>query len=302
MVIWTIAATAAAIILLFTVITYRRQVKKTCRQLIFLKNHKTNLHLTSEVPFSDLNELIDNINETLEQSQEIQRTAKRKEDSLKEVITNLSHDIRTPLTSLDGYFQLLSQCETEEERAHYISIIQNRICSLKDLLEELFTYTKLQNETYELPLEAIDFGKCVYDTLFSFYNEFTEKGIEPAVNFCEERLFIMGNEEAARRTLQNILKNALEHGHSKILLTLRKQENQILFCCSNDVQTPEEIDIDQVFVRFYKADSARTHSSTGLGLSIAKSLTERMNGTIAAKIEDSLFTVEVQFPVCSNRS
>lgn len=103
MVLWTIAATAAAIILLFTVITYRRQVKKTCRQLTFMKNHKTNLHLTSEVPFSDLNELIDNINEILEQSQEIQQTAKRKEDSFKEAITNLSHDIRTPLTSLGTF-------------------------------------------------------------------------------------------------------------------------------------------------------------------------------------------------------
>lgn len=297
MILWAIAATGAAIILLLTGIAYRRQVKKTCRQLAFLKEHKTNLHLTSEVPFSDLNELIDQINHLLLESQEIQRTAKQSEDSLKETITNLSHDIRTPLTSLDGYFQLLSECEAEEDRNHYISVIQKRISSLKDLLEELFTYTKLQNEAYVLPLETIDFSKCVYDTLFSFYDDFTEKGIEPAVNFCDKRLLTTGNEEAVHRMLQNILKNALEYGFSNIRLTLWDDGQTIRFRCENDVRYPEEIQIDQVFTRFYKADFARTHSSTGLGLSIAQKLTEKMNGKIIASLEDSLFSIEVRLPL-----
>lgn len=295
MLIWAIAATAAAIIVTVLLLAYRRQVKKTCRQLAFLKEHQTNLRFTSDWPFSELDELIDGLNELIDQSREIQWVSRQSEDNLKETIVNLSHDIRTPLTSLDGYFQLLSQSASEEERQHYIAVIQSRITSLKDLLEELFTYTRLQNDRYRLDLEPVDFGKCVLDTVFSFYDEFQKKGVEPQICFCEGRLVTNGNTEAIRRALQNILKNALEHGHNRITLELQAEGEQAVFRCSNDVGNSDEIDINQVFSRFYKADSARNNTSTGLGLSIARGLTDKMGGTISAKLEAGIFTVEMRF-------
>ena len=107
MVIWASAATAAAVILIVILILYRRQVRKTGRQLEFLKDRRTNLRLTSDLPLKEFNELIDGINEVIDQSREVRESAQHNEMQLKETITNLSHDIRTPLTSLDGYFQLL---------------------------------------------------------------------------------------------------------------------------------------------------------------------------------------------------
>lgn len=295
MAVWTIIAAVAAIVTILIFMAYRRQVRKTCRQLAFLKEHQTNLRLTTDFPFKELGDLADGINDILDLSSEVQKASRQSEESLKETITNLSHDIRTPLTSMDGYFQLLAQSNSEEERQHYIAVIQSRIASLKDMLEELFTYTKLQNEIYELKMEPLDFGKCVYSTVFSFYDEFQKKGIEPRIDFCEGYLLMNGNYEAVRRTLQNIIKNALEHGYTRIELELLKQDGNIVFRCFNDVQYPGEIDIGQIFTRFYKADSARTHASTGLSLSIAKGLTERMNGSISAKLEGSLFSIEIQF-------
>lgn len=149
MTVWAIIATAVAIIEIIILNIYRKQVKKTCRQLAFLKEHTTNMRLSSELPFRELDNLIDGINDVMDLSRKIQRESQQSEDSLKETITNLSHDIRTPLTSMDGYFQLLIQSNSEEERQHYIAVIQSRIASLKDMLEELFTYTKLQNEKSE---------------------------------------------------------------------------------------------------------------------------------------------------------
>ena len=267
----------------------------TCRQLAFLKEHQTNLRLTSDLPLKELNELVDGINDILDLSREIRKSAQQSEDSLKETITNLSHDIRTPLTSMDGYFQLLVQSDSEEERQHYIAVIQNRITSLKDMLEELFTYTKLQNESYELAVESLDFGKCVFDTVFSFYDEFQKKDIEPKIDFCEGHLFIAGNHEAIRRALQNIIKNALEHGQKKIVFELQQNNDQVIFRCLNDVENPDEIDMAQVFSRFYKADSARSNTSTGLGLSIAKGLIEKMGGTIQADLNANIFAIEIGF-------
>ena len=297
MILWAIAATAAVILFIILFLAYRRQVKKICRQLAFHKDNRTNLRLTASLPFEELNALIDAINNIIDLSHEIERTAQKNETELKETITNLSHDIRTPLTSMDGYLQLLSQSESEKERAYYCAVIQSRIAVLKEMLEELFTYTKLQNEAYTLELEPLDFGKCVRDTIFSFYDEFQTKGIEPKISLFEQSLPIIGNEEALHRTIQNMIKNALEHGYTAISLNLTKENQDAVFSCSNDVQNPDEIDASKVFTRFYKADSARTHSSTGLGLFIAKGLTERMNGSILAALEDDRFTIEIRFPI-----
>lgn len=295
MVLWAVAATVAVIILLLIFYAYRRQVRKICRQLAFQKDHRTNMRLTASLPFSELNELIDGINEIIDLSREIERIAQRNEIGLKETITNLSHDIRTPLTSMDGYFQLLQQSGTEQDRLHYINVIQSRISVLKEMLEELFTYTKLQNEAYTLELESLDFGKCIRDTVFSFYDELQNRGIVPEISFYEGPLPVIGNEEAIHRTIQNIIKNALEHGNTSISLGLACEKSEVVFCCSNDVQNPDEIDTSKVFTQFYKADSARTHSSTGLGLFISKGLVERMNGKIIASLQGNVFTVKIRF-------
>ena len=295
MVLWAVAATLLMIILILMFYAYRRQVRKICRQLTFQKDHRTNMRLTASLPFSELNDLIDGINEIIDLSHETELIAQRNEIGLKETITNLSHDIRTPLTSMDGYFQLLQQSGSEQDRLHYINVIQSRISVLKEMLEELFTYTKLQNEAYTLELEPLDFGKCIRDTLFSFYDELQNRGIIPEISFYEGPLPVIGNEEALHRTTQNIIKNALEHGNTSISLGLTCEKSEVVFCCSNDVQNPDEIDTSKVFTRFYKADSARTHSSTGLGLFISKGLVERMNGRITASLQDNVFTIEIRF-------
>lgn len=155
MVLWAVAATVVAACSLLILILYRRQVKKTCRQLAFLREHTTNLRLTGGLPFSEWEELVDGVNAILDQAREGRQTAQREEAALKEAITHLSHDIRTPLTSLDGYFQLLLQSPSAEEQQRYSAVIQSRIASLRDMLEELFTYARLQDKEAPLALSLI---------------------------------------------------------------------------------------------------------------------------------------------------
>lgn len=258
-----------------------------------MRTHKTNMRLTSDLPFSDMNGLIDEINSYADNTRRLQSEVLEGEQSLKETITNISHDIRTPLTSLDGYFQLLLNCGSEDERQRYISIIRERIDSLKDMLEELFTCAKLQNAAYELPMERINASKCVIDAVLSYYEEFGRKNIEPKISFDEKPFYMDGSEEAVKRIVRNIIKNALEHGSENISLSLTAEEGLLKFICSNSTDNPDEIDISQIFGRFYKADSARTHTSTGLGLAIAKGLTEKLGGNISAQLESGIFSVTV---------
>ncbi|MCD7742342.1 MAG: HAMP domain-containing histidine kinase [Ruminococcus sp.] len=291
MLIWALLATLASIVLALIFAAYRRQVKNTCRYMAFISDKRTNMLLPSNLPFKELDNLNKEINKLLENVQKIIAKHSSEDRLLKEAITNISHDIRTPLTSLDGYFQLLARSESEEERQKYIAIIDERIDNLKYMLEELFTYTKLRNDTYQLQLEKIDFSKSVYDTLFSFYEEINSRGIEPQINFSDEQIFVDGNNEAIKRIIQNILKNAFDHGTGKLILSMKRNGDSVVFVCSNDIHGNEEIDLSQIFTRFYKANPARTHSSTGLGLSIAKQLAQRMNGNLSASVSENIFTI-----------
>ncbi len=293
MLIWAIIATIVSVITISIFIAYRRQVKNTCRHLAFMKKNKTNLRLRSGLPFRELYELSDNVNELLDNSDDVRRKAEHNEQNLKDAITNISHDIRTPLTSLDGFFQLLKKADSEEERTQCVDVIQNRINNLKYMLEELFTYTKLQNEDYKLQTEPVDIVRCVSSTLVSFYNEFQEKGIEVQTVFTDEEVIVDCNAEAVQRIVQNVLKNVLDHGSKSVKITLKQENGRVVFACSNKVDDPDSIDVSQVFSRFYKSDPARTHSSTGLGLAIAKGLAERMNGGMTAEVEREWFKVEV---------
>jgi signal transduction histidine kinase len=297
MLIWALASTIVAVILLLILITYRRQIKKICRQLTFFKSHSSNIRITYDTSFKELNQLTAEINNTIDKIAKIRITTENNQETVKNTIINLSHDIRTPLTSLNGYFQLLAESDSKEDRDRYLHIIQNRIDSLKDMLEELFTYAKFQSADYVLETEQIDFSKCIYETLFSFYDDFKEKGIEPEINLTDERISIIANKEALTRAIQNVIKNVLLHGDNKIRVTHRINNSYTELIISNEVKSTNNIQIENVFDRFYTGDKARTSPSTGLGLSIAKDLIESMNGTVTANLDNNIFSVIMTFPI-----
>ena len=277
---WIIGILAAfLILLLLKLVGILRQIRDICRQLTFLKDYDSNLMITGQEASGPLRELM--------------------EQDISDAYTNLSHDIRTPLTSLNGYFRLLEESEDPKERARYLSVIEERINSLKEMLEELFTYTKLKNETYVLEMEPLYLNRIVTETVFSYYDVWMEKGIEPEIDFSEEQMKIEGNAAGLRRTLQNIIKNGMDHGTGKMRITLKRQDQWAVVECINYVEHPEEIEVEKVFERFYKADEARSRTSSGLGLSIAKAFTGYMNGEIRALLQGNWFSICLRFPILS---
>lgn len=280
-------------------VSYERQVHHICRQLRFLQEQETNMLITKEINWGHTGELVRLLNELLQKRKKEQAEYLRKEQMIADTYTNLSHDIRTPLTSLDGYFQLLEHAEKEEERQRYLRIIQERIVSLKEMLEELFTYTKLQNETYELKLEPINVGQVLKETMFSYYDNWVSHGITPQFHLTDIPVVIQGNAQALRRVIQNIIKNVLDHGNKEIEVCLTKQGERMKLVFRNQMEEGEEIEVSRVFDRFYKADQARSKSSTGLGLSIAKGFVLKMNGDIRAEQKDEWFEIVIEFSCVS---
>lgn len=275
-----------------------RQHLKICRQLQFVREQDSCLLVSVNVEHFGELKLAEEINRTLEDVRERKHELSEKEKLIADAYANLSHDIRTPLTSLDGYVQLLRDAATPEEQARYTAIIRERIETLKELLEDLFTFTKLKNGKYEPELEIISLRSVTAETVLSYYDVWKEAGVDPEIDLTEEVLPILGNELAVKRILQNITKNAMVHGHKSIFVTLRKRDERTAeVVIANPVEHPEEIEISRVFEQFYTADRYHQQASSGLGLAIAKEFTERMNGTIGASLDGNRFFVTITFPI-----
>lgn len=287
----------AGIIILQSIIIwkYQRQVKDICRQLAFLMKHDSNMLIHREFGLGGIGMLSDRLNDLLELRRKEKQYYQEKETLIADTYTNLSHDIRTPLTSLDGYFQLMEACENVEEQRRYLNIIHERIHSLNEMLEELFMFTKLKNESYRLELTSCCINRILKETVFSYYDDWVRREIQPDIQITEEQLYIDGNKQGLSRIIQNVIKNGLDHGEKKIRIVLKREQNRAVLRISNQVIASEKIDIEHVFDRFYKADAARSKTSTGLGLSIAREFVRRMNGEIGAKIEENEFIVEMSF-------
>lgn len=293
----TIVLLIIALVSVAIQISYRRQIKDICRQLAFLSKHNSNMIITQNIASADISELIEQINTLLENQKNQKIEYKIKESNLKDVITNLSHDIRTPLTSLDGYFQLLAEADSQADKERYTAIIRSRIKSLKEMLDELFTYAKLQNDNYKLDVIPQNINKIFYDTIFSFYDDFKEKNIEPDIQITDEQLRIICNEEAVKRVLQNIIKNGLEYSRNQIQISLQRNNNKVIIISRNRYGDFETVDINRIFDKFYKADTARSSTSTGLGLAIAKGLVIKMGGSISANFTGDIFEITVEFAI-----
>lgn len=262
-------------------------------QITFLIKNNTQMRISTGLsikPFAQFSEVI---NEFLDSYHSKEKNYINKEKYLQNTIRGLSHDIRTPLTSLDGYLQVIENNNENFEK--YISIMKNRINSLNNILDQLFTFIKLQEEEYKLEMEKIDITSLALETLFNYYEDFKLRNIEPTIDFTENKVFILANKDGLCRIFQNIYKNILEHGQSPIHLSLREIDDKIIFVSKNKIKDDLIINKDDVFKEFYKASDSRTGSSTGLGLAICKGLTEKLNGEISADIDGENFSILLSF-------
>ena len=208
---------------------------------------------------------------------------------LKEAVTNISHDLRTPLTAINGYLDLLEREEKSENVQRYLSQIKNRTEVLKNLTEELFRYSVVTS-SQELNVERIDVVRALEESLLSFYAVMQEKGIQPEIDLPEEPVFRELDAGAVNRIFSNIISNALKYSDGDLSVVMDKS-GCVTF--SNTAHNLNAVTVGRLFDRFYTVEANR--NSTGLGLSIAKLLIERMSGTIIAEYQNGKLNIVINF-------
>lgn len=210
---------------------------------------------------------------------------------LKDAVTNISHDLRTPLTAICGYLDLLGTEEKSEKVTHYVMAIQNRAEVLKQLTEELFRYSMIISVQEPMQLELLCVNSVLEESLVSFYAVLTKRGITPQIDMTEKKITRTLNKTALLRVFSNILNNAVKYsdGNLKVVLS---ETGEIIF--SNTARNLNDIQVGKLFNRFFSVETAR--NTTGLGLAISKTLVEQMGGMITAQYHNGILSICLDFP------
>ena len=211
---------------------------------------------------------------------------------LKNAVTNISHDLRTPLTAVCGYLDMLDKEEQGENAKRYLKIIRGRTEIMKQLTEELFRYSVFTSVSDGTPSEPVILNSALEESLSAMYTSLKAGHITPSVTMPDVKVKRMLNRNALSRIFGNIISNAVKYSDGDLEITL-EENGRITF--SNHAEKLDEIQVGRLFDRFYTVETASS-GSTGLGLSIARALTEQMGGSIDAEYEDGMILIHVHFP------
>lgn len=275
-----------------------RQIRAFTKQIRLKRKEKSQKEIMVELPGRANAQLAAEINGLFVEMHESEVLYQRKEEEQRKMITNISHDIRTPLTSISGYFQMLTETEDDAQRARYSRIIRSRLQSLQELLEEFFAYSKIHGQDASQDADLCDIRQLLSEAMFFFYDEIDAMS-ERRIELPQERLMVYAREEDLRRIFQNVLKNAICHGGSRIRICMERRETNAVICVENETQEKLPETLSLVFERFFCADEARSTQSSGLGLCIVKELVEKMDGKAEAYLpQEHWFGIRLQLPLC----
>ncbi len=299
-----ISISILCIVLLIDLIGIKLQLRSIKEQLEHRRREQSRSPILLEMNDKDINELTTALNQTLRQEANLRVSQEIQEQEFKNLITNISHDLRTPLTVMKGYLQLLERCELDEAGRGYLKICFRHTDELERRVRQFFEYSYWVNQEDCIQLHSVNVTNLVVDVMTDFIPVFEEKGI--SMKLEDDTIYKgIGEEELLKRVIQNILKNCLQYAIGEVVVSIGEWSDgksagnsKLKICIANPVAEDCNVDTGKVFERFYIGNTEK-NQSTGLGLSIVKLLVEKMQGEVFARKEENVFYVG--FFICADR-
>lgn len=278
-----------SILLLIKVMGMKKSAREISASISEKLENETNTLISITSTDKDMNALASVLNAQLRILREQRQKYLLGDSELKKAITNISHDLRTPLTAISGYLELLESEEKSENIEKYLGIIRNRTENMKNLAEELFRFSVVTSPENKLTNEDCDICALLQESVAENYTLLSENGIEPQITLPENKVIRFTDKNAISRVFTNIISNAAKYSDGDLEITLSKN-GEIRF--TNSAENLSEIQVSKMFDRFYTVNEAR--HSTGLGLSIAKSLISKIGGEIKAEYDSKKLSIVVK--------
>ena len=276
--------------LMIYLLILRSSIREVAEELEEKLRTDTNTLISISTGDSSVQLLASRINAQLQALRKERLKLQTGNDELTTAVTNISHDLRTPLTAICGYLDLLEQEPQSEKSGRYLAVIRERTDAMCSLTEELFRYSVITATADELDMQAVRLNDILEQSLAGFYGALSARGITPEIRMPEAAVIRELDAAALRRIFDNILSNAVKYSDGDLAVSLLP-DGTVTF--SNSAPSLSRVQAERLFDRFYTVETAR--NSTGLGLSIAKLLTEKMGGTITAEYESGHLQICIAF-------
>ena len=275
------------ITLLIRVVTTNIELKNITRELKEITEKDTNLLLSTSSGDKSIKILVDSLNKELKKLLSLKREYSKGIFDVKKSAENIAHDIRTPLTAIKGYVDLLEKEELSEEGRKYLEIIKGRVDYMKEMIDELFLSLSMKSRGV-LNLSDIDAKSILEEALVSYYNEFKKKGMSPSLMTPNEKVIIKADSKALYRAYSNIISNALKYGEGEFKVEMDEKGNTIF---SNLAPNMDSVEANKLLDRYYTISDAK--ASSGIGLSISKEILQEMGGELKVKLENQRLYISI---------
>ncbi|MCY6369630.1 sensor histidine kinase [Clostridium ganghwense] len=265
---------------------YKRQIKKIISVIEEIQFGNMNQRVRIRTGNKLIKLLCEKTNSILDKFQDTFHKNQDMLESRKKMVSNISHDLRTPLTSLLGYIEAIQNTDhlNEEEREEYLNIVHSKAQSLSILLEEFFQLSKIEADDINLEISEIDICETLREGILNYYNDFTDKRLKVNINIPESKIYVLGHKGSIVRIVDNIISNAMKYGidGGEVGVDIREEEKYIWVDIWDNGKGIAKENLPYIFDRLYKEDTARSSKikGNGLGLTIVKKLAEMQNGSI----------------------
>mgnify|MGYP005982843469 CR=1 FL=1 len=287
-----------AVLILIAILVLRQwNLKKMNQQLQqIIRQFGTNELLRSNLPGKELNHFVANVNKLIMLFKQEEQATIRKNRELKQEITNISHDIRTPLTSIKGFSELLQDSQLSmSQKAEYLDIIQKKADTLLRTVNIFYEISQLESEDKDFKIQAFPLGELLVETILAFQADFENKNIEVSIEEAHFSHPVLADKEETERILLNLIQNALRYAQTFFQLSITENDDFLILEAKNDGETITPTEIEKIFDRSYTIDQSRQGGQTGLGLYIVKTIAKKQGGDVQASFQDGLFSLSVYF-------
>ena len=283
------------IFLLFRIFSIRNNLKNAAEELAKTREEGYNRQLRITLNDSVMENLAKEINNNLDYQKSLKLEEEASRKQLEQSISDIAHDLRTPLTVIKGNLQLLQGEELSPKGRECLEISLKKAETLKNMVDEFFELSVLESDTDRVTLEKLDIVKWLAEFIIENEIFIREKGLEPEIIFPEKSVYIKANPDMLNRVFSNLMTNIFKYAYKAFIVEVKEDAGKCTVKIGNNVKEPDTIDTEHIFDRTYRADKARSIGSAGLGLYIAKLLVEKQSGTIDAEIAEDKLIFSIGF-------
>ena len=287
---------AIIIVLIAIIIGYKREFRRVRKQINNNLNDYVNIK-TKSVD-RDLEALVAEVNLIFDSKQKVVAEKNKREEELRASIANMSHDLRTPLTSIMGYLQMVRlENVSENDKKEYMGIVEKRTKSLQQLISSFYDLSRIEGNEYNFDYKKINLSNILCENIALFYNDFINNNIEPIIEIDENIKEIISDESAISRIFSNLIGNMIKHGENFVKIGLNQKDDVIITEFINKATDLTQENVDKLFERFYTVDKSRSDRNTGLGLYITKVLVEKLGYNINANLRDNNLIISIAWKI-----